>query len=76
MADNPDQTGITITAFDPQLLKKPGDFRLTDVKGAVGGFLIRNDDQFAFNTESEMVLLPMSLVESPVPHRERPSPGL
>lgn len=57
------QSGVYIDAYDISTLKKVASYKIPDLKSPVYDFLIWNDDQFAFSTGDEIVLLPMSLLQ-------------
>lgn len=64
---NPDQTGITFYAFDHLTQKRTGTYRLNGVTGPIGNFLLWGNDQIAFHTDQEVVLVPLRLIEPDLP---------
>ncbi len=64
---SPDQTGTTLYSFDNLTQKKTGTYRLNGVTGPVGNFLLWGNDQIAFNTDREVVLVPLRLIEPDLP---------
>jgi len=57
------QSGIYIYEYDATTHKKSRSFKIPGLTGSVFDLLIWNDDQLAFSTGAEIVLLPISLLQ-------------
>jgi hypothetical protein len=57
------QSGVYVDAYDITTLKKVASYKIPNLNKSVFDFLIWNDDQFAFSTLDEVVLVPMSLLQ-------------
>jgi len=58
------QSGVYIESYDLTSLKNAASYKIPDLHSPGHDLLIWNDNQFAFSTGDQIVLVPMSLLQA------------
>ena len=66
-----DDRGITVSAHDLTTFQQTGVVKIERLVGDINNAFLWNDDQLAFSTPEEVVLLPLTLLEPTLPQRAR-----
>lgn len=66
-----DQAKTIVSGFDLQTFQPTGSLLINGLAGDITNSFLLSEDQLGFSTPGEIVMVPLSLVESPLPPRDR-----